>query len=216
MMSIHFNLRNRNLCRRREFERSRPATQLTNPSPINLAKIVHDWILIHSTAFKTLLNSTVYLGGGVAHALSTPRGVVCHLKIRRIWNGNPAAPFHLVSFDLMHRDDAEVLQSQWDGLMASCKKSEGPFKVAETPSIAGILPIVFCVKDNGGFVVNNYFPVSHTRLADDTVLDAQTRLALFGLNVHCRRCLDSGLVYDEIKKFGGEGTGALDLGRYLR
>ncbi|RDX52808.1 hypothetical protein OH76DRAFT_127086 [Lentinus brumalis] len=185
-----------------------------NPSPINVAKMVGDWILVHTETFEALLNTTVYLGGGVAHALSEPRGIVCRLNMRNDWNGNPAAPFHLVSFLLEHRDEAEILGDQWDGLMESRKKAEGPFKVAETPEIAGIIPIVFSIRDNGSnFVVNNYFPVNHTRLADDTALDPRTRVALFGLNVHCKRCLDGGLVYHTVKKPGGDGMG-MDLGRY--
>ncbi len=187
-----------------------------NPSPINVAKIVKEWILLHASTFKALLNTTVYLGGGVAHALSTPRGIVCRLVMRRDWDGNPAAPFHLVSLVLEHRDNAEVLGGQWDGLMASCKKAEEPFRATQSSTIAGVIPIVFWIKDNGGFLVNNYFPVTRTRLADDTALDERTRIALFGLNVHCKRCLDGGFVYNEIKELRGAGTGALDLGRYRK
>ena len=191
---------------------------MTNPSPINLGKIICDWINVHVSTFKALINSTVYLSGGVAHALTTPRAVVCFLKMRPNWKGNPAAPFRLFSFELVHRDEVQMLSSQWDGLMESRQKSlDGPFNLEHNPTMAGVIPIVFCVKDNSGFVVNNYFPVYRTRGVDDTALDSRTRVALFALNLHCKRCLDSGLVYEKPKKTGeGDEEVALDLGRYAQ
>ncbi|TFK82137.1 hypothetical protein K466DRAFT_603915 [Polyporus arcularius HHB13444] len=185
------------------------------PSPLNVAKMVLEWFSTHIETFKILTNSTIQMAGGNAHALSMPRAIVCILSMRQNWDGNPATPFLLISFKLTHRDDADMLKGQWDDLIVSRKKSEEGYNVAQNPRMAGIIPIVIDVMENDGFVVNNYMPVFHTRLADDTTLPPPIGIALAGMVLQSRRCLNSGLVYSETKESSEEDV-IMNIGRYMR
>ncbi|RDX52824.1 hypothetical protein OH76DRAFT_126974 [Lentinus brumalis] len=191
---------------------------LQNPSPVNVANIARKWVNIHHQSFKALLDCTVYLSGGVTHAFSAPRGIVCLISMRPDWDGNPAAPFHLLSFALLHKDESSVLNGQWDSLMDGCREyargqrfgnRSGP-----TPVLAGIIPIVWCMTEDNDFVVNTFFPIYHTHVADDGALNARTRIALTGVVHHCRNCLDRGLVYEE--RPGGPGGCMLKLPGWYR
>ncbi|KAI0688303.1 hypothetical protein C8T65DRAFT_619463 [Cerioporus squamosus] len=190
----------RDICRRPQLDAHH---EMKNPSPINVAKIFADWVDIHAESVKGLLDCTVYLAGGVAHALSAPRGVVCLISMRQNWDGNPAAPFHLLSVDLLHKDKSEVLKAPWDGLMNSCREYVKAIKEDRNPALAGVIPVVFCMPDED-FVFRHPFPVYRTRLVDDSTLDARTRLALTGVATHCQNCLNRGLAYE--KKPAGQGT----------
>ncbi|KAI0688311.1 hypothetical protein C8T65DRAFT_619472 [Cerioporus squamosus] len=205
----------KNHCRRPQRDEDQEVDPAVPPSPLNVAKMVLEWFSAHIESFKILTNSTVQLDGGNARALSEPRAFVCTLTMRQNWDGNPATPFHLISYKLTHRDDADMLQGQWDDLMASRKKSEEAYNVAQNPRMAGIIPIVFDVMENDGYFVNNYMPVFCTRSADDTTLPRRTGQALIGMMVHSKQCINSGLVYAETKESSDEDV-IMDIGRYKR
>ncbi|RPD59238.1 hypothetical protein L226DRAFT_102722 [Lentinus tigrinus ALCF2SS1-7] len=187
----------------------------SGPSPINIGKILLEWLDIHIDSFKAAVNCTVYLSGGLAHALSEPRGIMCYYKMREEWDGNPAAPVHIVSFDFLHKDEAKPLRDNWDSLMDCCKAWAEREENAHRPAVAGVIPVIFCSQDGVRFL--NAIPVFHSRLADDTALDGRTRLALFSVAAFSRICLEKGVVFKEWKPAQGHpGKNIHRAGYYYR
>lgn len=186
-------------------------------SALNIGKIVDEWCRIHVESITTLINCIVYLSGGAAHALSEPRGIVCSLSLRANWDGNPATALRLLAFDLRHKDEAEPLRCQWASLMVCNRHAEKEGGAPKRAAVAGLIPLVFCVKDHARFTGNGSFPIFRSRLADDTTLNACTRFVLTRVAAYCRICITNGVVHGDGTNTGGEGRRSiLNTGRYRR
>lgn len=165
------------------------------PNGASAGNAIKAWTEIHSLALTTIVNSKVYLEGGVDHNLSSPRAVLLGLAPGELRaSGNPAEAFRISHLDIHHKDEKFFLRNSWDELQAVCATRAASEVRTQGSTFAGVISAAFVLGDTG-VVAFTEFPIHRLRRTDDTALQAQTRALLSDLVGICATDITTGYSY---------------------
>ncbi|PIL30596.1 hypothetical protein GSI_07297 [Ganoderma sinense ZZ0214-1] len=172
------------LCRSAPEKDTSLSKELGYATPMALGMALGEWLRIHAWSLNTLVDSSVYLGGGIDTLLS-PRQpaffMVLSPKHATANDGNPAEAFEIFTYSIMREGDYPTLRELWGKMeaqydaVARTLRAQGFFN---EPIFGGLLPAMYVIPEIGVCVFQTHailrFPILHVK---DDPQDERTRAA---------------------------------------
>ncbi|KAM5542666.1 hypothetical protein V8D89_003627 [Ganoderma adspersum] len=177
-------------------------TELGYATPIALATALGEWLRIHTWSLNTLVDSTVYLEGGIDSVLSSGSPVFYMEVTARPTTtneGNPAAAFQTVGCYIIRKEEYPAYQHMWSKIEVHCDSVAKQLQargIFDQPIFGGLLPAMYLVHEAGVCVFQTHavlrLPIRHVK---DDPQDQHTRAALRALQEMMMGTMSFGSVY---------------------
>ena len=167
------------------------------PTAVSFAHALKDWAETHRWSFTTMTKATVLLEGGPdrLHLDSpTPCFMSYTVVANRIHDGCPATTFRLDSIAVITPEDYQtsgdsVLLRAWEDAEPGRVAMDRSFRQDNDPAFAGVVSVVYILKDTG-MVVHNQHPVYRARRGP---LNEPTKTMVLDLMALCKGSVNTGV-----------------------
>ncbi|KAI1784212.1 hypothetical protein LXA43DRAFT_1043341 [Ganoderma leucocontextum] len=166
------------------------------PTAVSFAHALKDWAETHRWSFTTMTKATVLLEGGPERFCldsPTPYFMSYTVTSNRVHDGCPATTFRLDSVAVITPEDYQngnsVLLRAWEDAEPGRMAMDRSFRQDNDPAFAGVVSVVYILKDTG-MVVHNQHPVYRARRGP---LDEQTKTMVLDLMGLCKGSVNAGV-----------------------
>lgn len=166
------------------------------PTPVSFAHRLKDWAEAHRWSFTTMTKAAVLLDGdpdALQLESSTPPLMVYTISPAQSAYPTPANTFRIESIGLMRSEQLHTisgcpsLQKAWEEGEAGRKEMAASFRQDGDPAFAGVIPVVYRLKDTD-MVVHNQHPVWRARRKPDE----RTHALLLDVLTVCKGSVNAG------------------------
>ncbi|TBU43781.1 hypothetical protein BD309DRAFT_1019008 [Dichomitus squalens] len=165
------------------------------PTSVSFAHALKDWAETHRWSFTTMTKATVLLHGG-PETLMLDTSTPCFMSYTIIQNqhsdGSPATTFRVDSVAIITPDDYKndngFLLRAWEDAEAGRMAMDASYRKDRNPAFAGVISVVYILKDTG-MAVHNQHPVYRARRGP---LDEATKTMVLDLMGLCKGSVNAG------------------------